>query len=40
MLFFFLQVECYNKMTNKWTSVIPMLTKRCRLGVASLNGKP
>jgi kelch-like protein 18 len=26
-------------MTQKWTMVTAMLTKRCRLGVAALNGK-
>ena len=34
-----LQVECYNTLTCQWTHVRPMLTKRCRHGVASLNGK-
>lgn len=26
-------------MTNTWTKVVPMLNRRCRLGVATLNGK-
>lgn len=35
----FIQVERYDPNTGKWTEVTPMLTKRCRLGVAALNGK-
>ena len=33
------QVECYNNITGSWSETTPMLTKRCRLGTASLNGK-
>ena len=33
------QVECYNNITGSWSETTPMLTKRCRLGAASLNGK-
>lgn len=29
----------YNPETNTWTKVVPMLNRRCRLGVATLNGK-
>ncbi len=32
-------MECFNNLTRTWTQVAPMLSKRCRLGVASLNGK-
>ena len=32
-------MERYDPVTDKWTEVTPMLTKRCRLGVATLNGK-
>lgn len=35
----FLQVEQYDPDKGKWIEVTPMLTKRCRLGVAALNGK-
>ena len=34
-----LQVECYNNITATWSETTPMLTKRCRLGAAALNGK-
>lgn len=34
-----LQVERYDTYTGQWSSVTPMLMKRCRLGVATLNGK-
>lgn len=37
--FLYLQVEKYNTATNTWSYVTPMVTKRCRLGVVSLNGK-
>lgn len=29
----------YDPVTNTWTKVVPMLNRRCRLGVATLNGK-
>ena len=32
-------MERYDPHTDTWTSVTPMLTKRCRLGAATLNGK-
>lgn len=32
-------MERYDPHTCQWTSVTPMMTKRCRLGVATLNGK-
>ena len=32
-------MERFSSLTNKWSLVAPMLTKRCRLGVASLHGK-
>lgn len=32
-------VERYNVETNRWSIMTPMQTKRCRLGVATLNGK-
>ena len=32
-------VERYDPSTNTWTEAAPMLTKRCRLGVAMLGGK-
>lgn len=36
---FGVQVERYDADTDEWTPVTSMLTKRCRLGVATLNGK-
>lgn len=33
------QVERYDPIKGSWTAVTPMLTKRCRLGVATLNDK-
>lgn len=33
------QVERYDPLSGVWTVVKPMLTRRCRLGVATLNGK-
>lgn len=33
------QVEKYDALTDTWTNVQPMLSRRCRLGVAALNGK-
>lgn len=32
-------VECYDTMTDTWKEVLPMLSKRCRLGVSTLGGK-
>lgn len=32
-------VERYDPKSNTWTKVTPMLNRRCRLGVATLNGK-
>lgn len=32
-------VERYDPSTDTWTESVPMLTKRCRLGVAMLGGK-
>jgi kelch-like protein 18 len=32
-------VEKFSPTTAQWTAVTPMLTQRCRLGVATLNGK-
>lgn len=29
----------YDPVSNTWTKVKPMLNRRCRLGVATLNGK-
>lgn len=37
--FYFIQVEKYDPHTDEWTEVTPMLTRRCRLGVATLNRK-
>lgn len=37
--FFSLQVERYCPDTGQWTAVTPMLTQRCRLGVAALDSK-
>jgi len=34
-----LQVERYDPNAGRWTACVPMLTRRCRLGVATLNGK-
>lgn len=31
--------ERYDPIENTWTKVAPMLERRCRLGVASLNGR-
>lgn len=31
-------VERYDPKSNTWTKVTPMLNRRCRLGVATLNG--
>lgn len=31
--------ERYDPKENTWTKVTPMLERRCRLGVAALNGK-
>lgn len=36
---FLSQVEKYTPNSGQWTAVTPMLTQRCRLGVATLNGK-
>lgn len=33
------QVERYDPTSGQWTDVTPMLSKRCRLGAATLNGK-
>ena len=33
------QVEVYNPVSGLWTSITPMLSKRCRLGVAALHGR-
>lgn len=33
------QVERYDPLKCVWTAVTPMLTKRCRLGVTTLNDK-
>jgi len=33
------QVEVYSIVTGLWTNSTPMLSKRCRLGVASLHGR-
>lgn len=35
----FNSVEQYGVLHNQWTASIPMLAKRCRLGVAVLNNK-
>ena len=32
-------MEIYNTIAGVWTTGMPMLSKRCRLGVAALNGK-
>lgn len=32
-------MERYDPLTQRWTTVKPMLSRRCRLGVATLNGK-
>lgn len=32
-------MERYDPNTNSWTEMRPMLTRRCRLGVAALGGK-
>lgn len=32
-------VERYDPLRNEWTKVVPMLNRRCRLGVATLNGR-
>lgn len=32
-------VERYDPNLNTWTKVTPMLNRRCRLGVSTLNGK-
>lgn len=32
-------VEKYDPSANLWTKVSPMLNRRCRLGVATLNDK-
>ena len=37
MLTILLQV--YDTQTESWAETVPMLSKRCRLGVATLNGK-
>lgn len=36
---FELQVEKYSPNSGQWTAVTSMLTQRCRLGVATLNGR-
>lgn len=38
-LFHSFKVERYDPRTDTWAVVKPMLTRRCRLGVATLNGK-
>jgi len=35
----FESVECYDTNTGTWEECKPMLSKRCRLGVAALSGK-
>ena len=35
----FESVEVYDPNKGSWTEVVPMLSKRCRLGVATLGGK-
>lgn len=32
-------VECYDTQKDQWSYVASMRTKRCRLGLAALNGK-
>lgn len=39
VLFVSQQVERYDPLIQRWTTVKPMLSRRCRLGVATLNGK-
>ena len=38
-VFVSVKVECYDETTDSWSHVTNMLSKRCRLGVATLNGK-
>jgi kelch-like protein 18 len=35
----FESVEEYDTATDTWSESVPMLSKRCRLGVSTLNGK-
>ena len=35
----FESVEVYDPATNEWDETVPMLNKRCWLGVATLGGK-